>query len=307
MVIVFKLSDNVKEKVIEFYQEMKREQTPPYAIFQAQDADTIVTLYESGKIMFQGLSADIDANLWVDMERSLNNRVINIDSEKKEKEKEEHEYFYLSTIGSDEVGTGDFFGPIVVTAAYVSRENIQFIDDIGVKDSKKLTDDKIKKITPSLIKKIPYVSFTLNNKDYNEWQEKGFNMNQMKAILHNKVLFALKEKNYPYDKIVVDQFVYPKKYFEHLRNAEKVVTNITFTTKAESKCASVAAASCICRYIFLMKMDEISNKIGIEIPKGANENVDIIGKKIAEKIGWEEMSSIAKMNFKNVQKIKEIN
>lgn len=77
-------------------------------------------------------------------------------------------------------------------------------------------------------------------------------MNKIKAILHNKVLYALthKEEKYPYDKIVVDQFVYPRKYFEHIIDAKDKVMNITFTTKAESKCASVAAASIISRYIF---------------------------------------------------------
>lgn len=308
MTIVFKVSDNIKEKMIDFYKDKLRPKTPPYAIFQAQEADTIITLYESGKVMFQGVSADIDANLWVDMERHLNHRVIDISgNEKKDSKKEEDTfYFYMSTIGSDEVGTGDFFGPIVVSAAYVSKEDISFLDDLGVKDSKKLTDEKIKKIIPDLIKRIPYVSFTLSNKDYNDWQEKGYNMNQIKAILHNKVLYQLKNKDYSYDKIVVDQFVYPKKYFEHIKDATEKVTNITFTTKAESKCASVAAASCISRYIFLMKMDEMSKSLGVSVPKGANEIVDSVGKEIVQKFGEEKLREIAKLNFKNVEKIKEL-
>ncbi|MCI8575391.1 MAG: ribonuclease HIII [Bacilli bacterium] len=307
MTIVFKVSDNVKEKMIAFYQDKLREKTPPYAVFQAQEADTIITLYESGKVMFQGVSADIDANLWIDMERHLNQRIIDLSgNEKKEKKEDKDSYFYMSTIGSDEVGTGDFFGPIVVTAAYASKSDIAFLEDLGVKDSKKLTDDKIKKIIPDLIKKIPYVSFTLSNTEYNLWQEKGYNMNQIKAILHNKVLYQMKQKNYPYDKIVVDQFVYPRKYFEHIKAATEKVTDITFTTKAESKCASVAAASCICRYIFLMKMDEMSKSLGIEIPKGANEIVDQVGATIVKKFGEEKLREIAKLNFKNVEKIHEL-
>ena len=122
MTIVFKVSDNVREKMIEYYKDLKREKTPPYAVFQADEADTIITLYESGKAMFQGISADVDANIWVDMEKKLNNRTIDINEPTKEKEKykEELNYFYsMSTIGSDEVGTGDFFGPIIVTATYV--------------------------------------------------------------------------------------------------------------------------------------------------------------------------------------------
>ena len=41
------------------------------------------------------------------------------------------------TIGSDEVGTGDYFGPIVVTASYVTKEDIPYLEELGVKDSKK--------------------------------------------------------------------------------------------------------------------------------------------------------------------------
>lgn len=311
MTIVFRVSDNIKKQMIEYYKDLRREKTPPYAVFQAVEADTIITLYESGKVMFQGISADIDANIWVDLEKKLNNRNIDINESKKEKEKykEELNYFYsLSTIGSDEVGTGDYFGPVVVTATYVAKDKIEFINDLGVKDSKKLTDEKIIKIAPSLIKEIPYVTFTLNNKDYNDYQKRGYNMNKIKAILHNKVLYAIthKEEKYPYDKIVVDQFVYPRKYFEHIKDSTEKVTNITFTTKAESKCASVAAASIISRYIFLLKMDELSKEIGVTIPKGANDIVDQVGKEIVEKFGIQKLNEIAKLNFKNTDKIKEV-
>ena len=310
MTIVFKVSENIKEKMIEYYKDVRREKTPPYAIFQAVSADTIVTLYESGKAMFQGISADVDANIWVDIEKKINNRVIDISegSKKKEQYKEELNYFYsLSTIGSDEVGTGDYFGPIVVTAAYVDKTKIDFINELGVKDSKKLTDDKIMKIAPSLIKEIPYVTLTLNNTDYNQYQKKGYNMNKIKAILHNKVLYSIthKEEEYPYDKIIVDQFVYPRKYFEHILEATEKVTNITFTTKAESKCASVAAASIISRYIFLLKMDELSKSLGIPVPKGANDIVDQVGVQIVEQYGFDKLNEIAKLNFKNTDKIKE--
>lgn len=310
MTIVFKVSENVKKKMIDYYKNAYREKKPPYSIFQAQEADTIITLYESGKVMFQGISADIDANIWVDMEKKLNNRTIDITEGKKkqEKYKEEASYFYsIPTIGSDEVGTGDYFGPIVVTASFVDKSKTDFINELGVKDSKKLTDEKILKIAPKLIKEIPYVTFTLNNLDYNKYQNQGYNMNKIKAILHNKVLYGIthKEEKYSYEKIVIDQFVYPRKYFEHILEAKEKVIDITFTTKAESKVASVAVASVISRYIFLMKMEELSKNLGIVLPKGANEIVDEVGVQIALKYGMEKLEEIAKLNFKNTDKIKE--
>ncbi len=307
MTIVFKVSDKLKEKMCEYYEPLRREKTPPYAVFQAMDADTIVTLYESGKVMFQGISADIDAKMWAEMEKKLTGKNINIyEAEKKrEKDKKERKSMYMqSTIGSDEVGTGDYFGPIVVTASYVSKEKIDFVEGLGVRDSKVLTDEKINNIAPALIKEIPHCTFVLSNKEYNKYQEMGYNMNKIKAILHNKVLFEMKKRQPSYDKIVVDQFVYPAKYFEHIKEAHEKVTDIDFTTKAESKCASVAVSSCISRYIFLLKMNELSDELHTPILKGAGEDVDKLAASIVSQYGEEKLKEVAKLNFKNTEKLK---
>ena len=115
---------------------------------------------------------------------------------------------------------------------------------------------------------------------------------------------SLKNKNYPYDKIVVDQFVYPKKYYEHIAKAHEKVTDITFMTKAEDKCLSVAAASIISRYIFLKEMKKLSETYNIDIPKGAGPLVDEVGIKIVKEYGFDKLKEIAKLNFKNKDKIK---
>ena len=308
MTIVFKVSDKLKEKMIKYYEDKRRIKTPPYAVFQADDADTIVTLYESGKVMFQGISADIDAKMWSEMEEKLTGKKINIYETEKKREKgklERKEWQAKSTIGSDEVGTGDYFGPIVVTASFVSKDQADFVEQLGVRDSKVLTDEKIKEIAPVLIKNIPYCTYILTNKDYNKYQSIGYNMNKIKAILHNKVLVEMKKRCPDYEAIVVDQFVYPKKYFEHIKEATEKVTNIDFTPKAESKCASVAASSCISRYIFLQKMDELSKEVNMPLLKGANESVDKQAAKIVKEYGEKKLQEIAKLNFKNTEKLQQ--
>lgn len=309
MTIVFKISDNIKPKVINYYKDLRKEKTPPYAVFQAQEADTVITLYESGKLMFQGISADIDANIWIDMEKRLNNRTITINGkEKKEKKETKKENILIENkpaIGSDEVGTGDYFGPIVVTAAYVSKENQNMLYDLGVRDSKKLTDENIKKIAPTLIEKIPHSTIIFDNESYNKYHTDDINMNKIKAILHNKALLNLIKKEYPYEQIVIDQFVNPKKYFEYIDNAKEIVKNIDFHTKAEDKFLCVACASIISRYIFLKKMDELSKEVDLVLPKGAGDLVDETAKTLTEKYGFEILNKIAKLNFKNTDKIKK--
>ena len=304
MTIVFKVSDNVREKMIEYYMDKRKEKTPPYAVFQAVEADTVITLYESGKVMFQGISADIDANMWRDQEKFLNN--IDVDTRTTEEKKEtliDKSNYYYSAIGSDEVGTGDYFLPIVVTACFMDKANIKFLESLKVHDSKKLTDKKILSVAPLIMKKIPYESIILSNKEYNEWVNKGINMNKVKAIMHNKMLFKMKSKGFNYDKIIVDQFCLPGVYYNYLREVKDKVTGITFMTKAEDKNLSVACASIISRYIFLKEQEKLEKSLGILIPKGAGIKVDETGKKLVKSKGKDVLNEISKISFKNTNRI----
>ena len=131
-------------------------------------------------------------------------------------------------------------------------------------------------------------------------------MNKIKAILHNKALYQVRSMNLPYQKIVVDQFCPPNKFYEHINNVPNKVTNITFTTHAEDKCLSVAAASIISRYIFLKEMKKMNQELNELVPLGAGEGVDKFGCKIVEKYGINKLSDLAKLNFKNTDKIKEL-
>ena len=305
MTISFKVSDKLKEEMIKHFEDKKRDKTPMYAIFQADEEDTVVTLYESGKVVFQGVSADVDANYWKETEKILTG---SYPEEKEKKEKKEEvdntDYYFISSIGSDEVGTGDYFGPIIVTASYVDRKDITFLEELGVRDSKKVTDEKIMKIAPALIEKIPHYSYILTNEEYNKMQDTGNNMNKIKSILHNKcILGLLKQGNYSYDMVVIDQFTPKRNYYGYLKNEENVFRKITFTTKAEDKCLSVGVSSIISRYMFLQEMEKLSKKVNISLPLGASTVVDETGKKIVEKYGKEKLNEIAKLNFKNTEKI----
>lgn len=308
MTISFKVSDNTKKKLVEFYEDLKREKTPQYAVFQAQDGDTVVTLYESGKIVFQGKDADLASDIWVATEK-MNNKNLEVNNSENKSETKKIEVdpiIYNSTsIGSDEVGTGDYFGPIVVTAAYVKKEDIPYLEDLGVKDSKKLDDSKILEVVPKIIKKIPYSSLVLSNKDYNNNYGENFNMNKIKAVLHNKVLVDLTSKYSNTDYVIVDEFANKYVYFNYLKESNNVYRNITFLTKGETRSLAVACASMISRYIFINEFNKLSNSVGLLLPKGASTSVDNVGIEIVKKYGFDKLKEIAKLNFKNTDKIKE--
>lgn len=301
---VIRVDNDTKKLMNEFYKDMKRDKTPPYAVFQADTGDTIVTLYESGKAMFQGVSADIEAGMWESIRKDKDNIDYFMDTKdtKVKKDVEVEIPSDISSVGSDEVGTGDYYGPIVVTASFVSKDNIPFLTELGVRDSKKLSDEQILKIVPKIIKKIPYKTIMLSNKEYNDNYGKDMNMNKIKAVLHNKVLTEMvKDNNYDY--IVVDQFEPEKSYYNHLSDVPNPLKGITFITKAEDKCLSVAVSSLISRYIFIKEMDKLGDKYGIFLPKGANYYVEDVGIKLVNKYGEKILHDIAKLNFSNTDRI----
>lgn len=301
---VIRVDNDTKKLMNEFYKDMKRDKTPPYAVFQADTGDTIVTLYESGKAMFQGVSADIEAGMWESIRKDKDNIDYFMDTKDTKIKKEDQVDIPsdIASVGSDEVGTGDYYGPIVVTASFVSKDNIPFLTELGVRDSKKLSDEQILKIVPKIIKKIPYKTIMLSNKEYNDNYGKDMNMNKIKAVLHNKVLTEMVKDN-DYDYIVVDQFESEKSYYNHLSDVPNPLKGITFITKAEDKCLSVAVSSLISRYIFIKEIDKLGDKYGIFLPKGANYYVEDVGIKLVNKYGEKILHDIAKLNFSNTDRI----
>ena len=187
----------------------------------------------------------------------------------------------------------------MVAAAVILPKDI-FID--GVNDSKKLTDDKILKIAPLIAQKIQYKSLILSNVDYNKYHSK-YNMNKVKAILHNKVLLEVMDMKPNVDYIIVDEFAKEYIYYNYLKEATRVQRNITFMTKAESKNMAVACSSIICRYLFLKEYDKLNKEYNVILPKGAGEKVDEVGKQLVDKYGVDILNKIAKLSFKNTEKI----
>ena len=291
MNIVIKVDEETKQKMIAYYKDKIRDKKIPYAIFQAQEEDTVITLYESGKAMFQGISADVDASMWSMLQ------------DKKEETNNEEDLYHITSIGSDEVGTGDYFGPVVVCATYVNIKDIKFLEELKVKDSKQTTDDYIRKIAPTIAKKIDYELLVLSNKEYNEKYKEIQNINKIKAIMHNKVLYTLHQRHSDCNKIIIDEFAKENSYFNYLKEVTNVERNLIFTPKAENKNMAVGAAAILARFTFLEIMDKLSDKYHEPLLKGASSEVDKQAERLIEKYGKEVLEDIAKLHFINTKRI----
>ncbi|PFA61845.1 ribonuclease HIII [Bacillus sp. AFS015802] len=287
------------EKMKGHYRNVLVEKLPPGALFVAKPSGCTITAYKSGKVLFQGANGEGEASQWG------TSAPAKVKSPSKGTTSLPENFADWSVIGSDEVGTGDFFGPITVVSAYVKREHLPLMKELGVKDSKNLSDPQIISIARDLISTIPYSLLILHNPKYNEMQEKGMTQGKMKALLHNKAILNLLEKMAPElpEGILIDQFVEKNTYFKHVSAQKKIQRDrVYFSTKGESIHLAVAAASIIARYAFLKEMDKLSAKAGVDIPKGAGNHVDVAAAKIIKRKGIEELKSMTKWHFANSEK-----
>jgi ribonuclease HIII len=286
------------------YVTNKTDKVPPGAVFSAKANGCTITAYKSGKVLFQGGTAEAEASRWGIQTQTMKKPAQSSSSKTPTEFKPPANISSLSIIGSDEVGTGDFFGPITVVAAYVKKEQIPLLKELGVKDSKNLKDPQIIAIAKDLINTIPYSLLVLHNEKYNELQQQGMSQGKMKALLHNQAINKLLEKIAPEkpDGLLIDQFVDPLIYFKHLQGKKIAKENVYFSTKAEGVHLAVAAASIIARYSFVKEFERLSEKVGVTIPKGAGAQVDVAAAKIIKKSGSQFLATITKKHFANTDK-----
>ena len=279
-----KLNEKEIEAFVAIYKPFLKETKSEYIAYFFQGKGFSVSIYKSGKVVFQG------SNL----------SYFNDYLENKHDEDQLYEYDFMNTIGSDEVGTGDLFGPIVVATAFLPGKDREKYKKLGVKDSKKITDNEILKIGEILIKKLKHKVIIVRNESFNKNSSK-YNLNEMKALLHNQNILEL-SKETKYDIICLDEFCSKENYYKYLKGRE-TKDGISFEMKGESKSLAVAAASIIARYYFLKEMESLKEKYGYDLPKGAGEEADKMVKKILEDNNESIFPFIAKLSYKNFKKI----
>lgn len=247
---------------------------PPYSFYQVKTEDCTITAYTSGKVVFQGQSAATYASSFIKEDQVL-----------------EH-------AGSDEVGTGDYFGPVVVCACVVDRDNIDFLNALHITDSKVLKDSYIESIGESLMNRLSHSLQILQNEKYNKVHQTN-NLNAIKAKLHNQAYLHLSKKTTMPNLAVIDQFAPEKLYFNYLKNETSIFRNLHFETKAESKYLAVAAASVIARYVFLKTWQQMEKQWEMSFTKGAGDKVDLDIQSFIKRHGFHNLYHVAKIHFKN--------
>ena len=260
----------------------------PYIRYLLKLPQASVSIYTSGKVLLQGEEAEIYARFFGYQSAQVNSG----------------QNFPL--IGTDEVGNGSYFGGLAVVASFVTPAQHDFLQKLGVGDSKTLNDQKIRQIAPILKEKIQYQALLLSPSKYNEVIGDRYNAVSVKVALHNQAIYLLLQKGVNPEKIVIDAFTSSKNYENYLaQEANRFSNPISLEERAEGKYLAVAVSSIIARDLFLENLENLGRELGYHLPSGAGTPSDKVASQILQAYGMQGLNFCAKLHFKNTEKAKK--
>ena len=281
-------SEKEIQAFLEHYQTSLAPSKNPYIRYFLRLPQATVSIYTSGKVLLQGEGAEKYASFF-------GYQVV-----------EETSGQNLPLIGTDEVGNGSYFGGLAVVASFVTPDQHAFLRKLGVGDSKTLTDQKIRQITPILKEKIQHQALLLSPSKYNEVIGDRYNAVSVKVALHNQSIYLLLQKGIQPEKIVIDAFTSAKNYDKYLAQEANHFSNpISLEEKAEGKYLAVAVSSVIARDLFLENLENLGRELGYQLPSGAGTASDKVASQILQAYGMQGLNFCAKLHFKNTEKAKK--
>ncbi len=268
-----------------------------YQLFLAKKPGTVINLYTNGKIVFGGTDLTERGRV-EEYLKSLNaSQVV----------KTIKEYANIevsgSRIGTDEVGKGDYFGPLVVGGVAANETQVKELQELGAKASKALSDTTIKNLAVQIRKILkPNQSdvIVIGPLKYNMLHKELRNVNGILGWGHARAIENLVVANPTCDTAVADQFG-DQSYIEKALMQKGRTLKLIQSPKAERE-VTVAAASILGRSEFIDRMREMSHTYGIDFPKGST-NVIPTAELFVKQYGSRALLNVAKVHFRTTLEI----
>lgn len=291
--IIINVNDVTLEKMKKFYDSQMVPVNDDNHLFKAKAIGCEIIAKSDGTIELVGQNALREAKHWSkDLVKELTKSVKN-------------DMILEHHIGSAETGSGDYLGPICFVSCYVTEENIEFIQSLGIENIDDLSNQDIVNYAKMLKDILVYSLLILDNSHYNKMAQSGFNQANIKAQLFNQATVNVMQKVQQNVKIkVINQFVSPKTYFNYLKDEVIVVKDLMFEQNASQKYPAVLAAEILSRYAYLQYFANMTKSLKTKLCRGTGSNADMVAASLANKYGEKILTKIAKLNFSNTKKVK---
>ena len=283
----------------------------PYLVFTDQDIDRLAPLNQFlEKPAANSVTETVEkpakkkTKKTTPVEAPVEKTVESTEPEPEQEHAQEQDSEPVNYIGSDEVGNGSYFGGIVTASVFVrDQADVDFLLELGVRDSKKISDKKIRAMAPHIKDRLEYAVSEAIPAQYNQAIASGLHIKEIMAILHNDAIGKVSATNPDY--VLIDEFASGSKYSDYLEASNKTIAysdRLRFEKKAESKYLAVAAASILARDAFLTQIDTMSDFLHMPIKQGVTAKVK---EQIAQLMRMEiDLTQYAKVDFKTTEEVR---
>ena len=204
-------------------------------------------------------------------------------------------------VGVDESGKGDYFGPLVSVAAYVTPEAAAALTELGVRDSKRLADGRVLSLAPQIrelvVERRTVIAPPRYNALYDAFRTEGRRLNDLLAWAHARSIEDILDGGLDPAYAIVDQFADSRVVEGRLQTLTRSLgLRVEQFPRAEADVA-VAAASVLAREAFLSWLSRAAERVGVPLPKGASPAVEAAAREVLARGGPEALGSVAKLHF----------
>jgi len=245
--------------------------TNEYELLRIENGEVKIIVYKSGKLVFN--------------DNQKTKQIIKSILEKEEV------YDYI--LGTDEVGKGEWYGPLVVACVALTPSELTTFREMCVRDSKSIKISILKqlaeRITATKLKWKPLIipPFTFNQK-FTEFKRENKTLNELLAWAHSAAIKDMLDIiTYNTAKIVIDKFDVEKTYRRLYGVDESRLTIIQTSKETE---VAVNVASILAKYTFEKEVDKLNKFYNIDLRKASPAEIDP-----------QVLPQVAKTHFKNVR------
>ncbi len=268
----------------------------PYTRVAVKAEDCAVNLYNSGKLLVQGKGAREFVEFTLEP-LVLGTATVGYEQTHNPEQTAPH-------MGVDESGKGDFFGPLVIAAAYVDAPLFEAMRQLDVKDSKAITSDKKAMATGAALRTLLGNRFSIvaiGPAAYNRLYAKMRSVNRILAWGHARAIENLLLAVPDCPKAISDQFGSKESVERALMKAGRGI-ELVQRHKAEADMA-VAAASILAREGFLYALQKLRDQYGADLPKGASVAVREAAVSLARRHTPSVLLNTVKCHFKTTDAV----
>ncbi|SDA42735.1 ribonuclease HII [Methanobrevibacter millerae] len=206
----------------------------------------------------------------------------------------------MDILGIDEAGRGSVLGPLVIAGVVIPDKKENILDNMGVKDSKKLTPERREILSRKLKKMFEWDTVIYSASDIDSLRAKGVNLNEIERKGMQELILKLKS-----DMVIVDAVdVKPERFQDKLERATKA--NVKAEHKADDTYIEVGAASIIAKHTRDVAIAEINRDFADMGGIGSGYPSDPTTKKFLSNYTYNEMPDFVRKSWSTVAKLKDV-